>query len=88
MAPPSAPGYFKTPLNQALVDDPEFSAWLKKRTPAGRWGNVDELIGARCFSPAMHHRSSTDTRSTSTAVSEIAEELVQAALADHPRSVS
>jgi gluconate 5-dehydrogenase len=44
-----APGYFKTPLNQALVDDPEFSAWLKKRTPASCWGNVDELIGAAVF---------------------------------------
>ena len=33
-----APGYFKTPLNAALVDDPEFTAWLEKRTPAGRWG--------------------------------------------------
>jgi len=48
------PGYFKTPLNQALVDNPEFSSWLEKRTPAGRWGNVDELIGAAVFlaSPA------------------------------------
>ena len=36
-----APGYFRTPLNQALVDDPEFSAWLAKRTPAGRWGKVE-----------------------------------------------
>jgi gluconate 5-dehydrogenase len=44
-----APGYFKTPLNQALVDDPAFSAWLEKRTPASRWGNVDELIGAAVF---------------------------------------
>lgn len=44
-----APGYFKTPLNQALVDDPAFSAWLEKRTPAARWGNVDELIGAAVF---------------------------------------
>ena len=44
-----APGYFKTPLNQALVDNPEFSAWLEKRTPAGRWGNVEELIGAAIF---------------------------------------
>ncbi len=43
------PGYFKTPLNQALVDDPEFSAWLAKRTPAGRWGNVEELVGAAVF---------------------------------------
>jgi gluconate 5-dehydrogenase len=44
-----APGYFRTPLNQALVDNAEFSAWLEKRTPAGRWGNVDELIGAAVF---------------------------------------
>jgi gluconate 5-dehydrogenase len=43
------PGYFKTPLNQALVDNPEFSSWLEKRTPAGRWGNVDELVGAAVF---------------------------------------
>ncbi|MEO1264947.1 MAG: SDR family oxidoreductase, partial [Pseudomonadota bacterium] len=44
-----APGYFETPLNQALVDDPEFTAWLEKRTPAGRWGKVDELVGACVF---------------------------------------
>jgi gluconate 5-dehydrogenase len=44
-----APGYFKTPLNQALVDDPKFSAWLEGRTPAGRWGEVDELVGAAVF---------------------------------------
>jgi gluconate 5-dehydrogenase len=48
------PGYFKTPLNKALVDSPEFSSWLEKRTPAGRWGTTDELIGAAIFlaSPA------------------------------------
>lgn len=44
-----APGYFDTPLNAALVADPEFSSWLEKRTPAGRWGNVDELVGASIF---------------------------------------
>ncbi|MEL6436829.1 MAG: SDR family oxidoreductase [Pseudomonadota bacterium] len=44
-----APGYFDTPLNAALVADPEFSAWLEKRTPAGRWGNVEELQGACVF---------------------------------------
>lgn len=43
------PGYFKTPLNQALVDNPEFSSWLERRTPAGRWGTTDELIGAAVF---------------------------------------
>ncbi|MCY0096893.1 SDR family oxidoreductase [Hoeflea ulvae] len=44
-----APGYFDTPLNAALVADPEFSGWLEKRTPAGRWGNVEELVGACIF---------------------------------------
>lgn len=44
-----APGYFKTPLNQALVDSQEFSSWLEKRTPAGRWGDVEELVGAAVF---------------------------------------
>ena len=44
-----APGYFDTPLNAALVADSEFSAWLEKRTPAGRWGKVEELVGACIF---------------------------------------
>jgi gluconate 5-dehydrogenase len=43
------PGYFRTELNQALVDDPAFSTWLAGRTPAGRWGNVEELHGAAIF---------------------------------------
>lgn len=49
-----APGYFETPLNAALVADKDFSAWLEKRTPAGRWGDVEELVGACVFlaSPA------------------------------------
>jgi gluconate 5-dehydrogenase len=44
-----APGYFDTPLNAALVADADFSAWLEKRTPAGRWGKVEELVGAAVF---------------------------------------
>ncbi len=44
-----APGYFDTPLNAALVNDPKFSAWLENRTPAGRWGKVEELVGAAIF---------------------------------------
>jgi gluconate 5-dehydrogenase len=43
------PGYFRTELNKALVENAEFSAWLEKRTPAGRWGHVDELAGAAIF---------------------------------------
>ena len=44
-----APGYFDTPLNAALVADKKFSEWLKIRTPAGRWGEVEELVGACIF---------------------------------------
>lgn len=43
------PGYFKTELTEALVKDPAFSAWLTGRTPARRWGNVEELVGAAVF---------------------------------------
>jgi gluconate 5-dehydrogenase len=48
------PGYFDTELNKALVKDEKFSSWLTNRTPLGRWGNVDELVGACLFlvSPA------------------------------------
>jgi gluconate 5-dehydrogenase len=44
-----APGYFETPLNAALVADPDFTTWLSRRTPAGRWGKVEELAGACVF---------------------------------------
>ena len=44
-----APGYFDTPLNAALVADAEFSGWLARRTPQGRWGDLPELIGACVF---------------------------------------
>jgi gluconate 5-dehydrogenase len=43
------PGYFKTELNQKLVDDPQFSAWLVGRTPSRRWGDVADLGGAAVF---------------------------------------
>lgn len=44
-----APGYFDTPLNKALVEDPVFDEWLRKRTPAGRWGKLEDLHGAAVF---------------------------------------
>ncbi|MCY1540916.1 Gluconate 5-dehydrogenase [compost metagenome] len=44
-----APGYFATEMNRELVDNQEFSQWLCKRTPAGRWGRVEELCGAAVF---------------------------------------
>ena len=43
------PGYFATELSAALQADPEFDAWLRRRTPAGRWGKLDELIGVAVF---------------------------------------
>lgn len=44
-----SPGYFATKLTEALVEDVDFSDWLAKRTPAGRWGDVSELGGAVVF---------------------------------------
>ena len=43
------PGYFKTELNEALVTDGKFNAWLTGRTPSRRWGEVAELAGAAVF---------------------------------------
>jgi gluconate 5-dehydrogenase len=43
------PGYFKTELTEKLVNDPTFSAWLIGRTPARRWGDVEDLAGAIVF---------------------------------------
>ncbi len=43
------PGYFETPLNKALMEDAKFNAWLEARTPAGRWGKLEELQGACIF---------------------------------------
>jgi gluconate 5-dehydrogenase len=44
-----APGYFATDLTRPLVEDAAFTDWLCKRVPAGRWGNVQELVGAAVF---------------------------------------
>ena len=44
-----APGYFATELTRPLVENAEFTAWLKNRTPAQRWGDVKELGGAAIF---------------------------------------
>ena len=48
------PGYIITEMNKALVDDPKFDAWVRGRTPSGRWGTPDDLIGTAIFlaSPA------------------------------------
>ena len=51
------PGYMVTEMNEALLSDEKFDAWVKSRTPAGRWGQPDELVGAAVFlaSPASNY---------------------------------
>lgn len=44
-----APGYIRTELTRALGDDAKFSEWVAARTPAGRWGDVQELGGTAVF---------------------------------------
>jgi len=43
------PGYMITEMNQALIDNPTFDAWVKGRTPAKRWGKPEVLVGAAIF---------------------------------------
>jgi gluconate 5-dehydrogenase len=43
------PGYFATELTKPLVENSEFNAWVCKRTPAGRWGKPEELVGSAVF---------------------------------------
>jgi gluconate 5-dehydrogenase len=43
------PGYMLTDMNQPLIDNPQFDAWVKGRTPSRRWGRPDELVGAAIF---------------------------------------
>ena len=49
-----APGYLVTDLNAELIADAEFDAWVRRRTPAGRWGETRDLVGTVLFlcSPA------------------------------------
>jgi len=44
-----APGYFVTELSRPLVENAEFDAWVRGRTPAARWGQPEELAGAVIF---------------------------------------
>jgi gluconate 5-dehydrogenase len=43
------PGYMLTDMNEALVNNPDFNAWLMSRIPSKRWGRPDELVGAAVF---------------------------------------
>lgn len=44
-----APGYFETEFNKALLEDTAFVEWVRERTPAGRWGRPEDLVGAVVF---------------------------------------
>jgi gluconate 5-dehydrogenase len=44
-----APGYIRTELNEALLKNEEFNAWVEQRTPMARWGEPAELGGAAIF---------------------------------------
>ena len=44
-----SPGFFKTEMNAPLIADAEFSGWVARRTPAGRWGEPPEIAGAAVF---------------------------------------
>jgi len=43
------PGYIRTDMNEALVNNPEFDAWVKASNPSQRWGEPEELVGAAVF---------------------------------------
>ncbi|WP_201834788.1 SDR family oxidoreductase [Microvirga zambiensis] len=43
------PGYIVTEMNKALAEDAKFDAWVRGRTPSGRWGVPDDLIGVSVF---------------------------------------
>lgn len=40
-----APGYIHTEMTQNLIDDEQFNSWILGRTPAARWGKVEDLVG-------------------------------------------
>lgn len=44
-----APGFFRTPLNQKLLDETERGRELLLRSPMKRFGKVEELAGAAVF---------------------------------------
>lgn len=44
-----APGYFKTPVAKASIENPERNKWIVDHTPAGRWGDVADLMGTTVF---------------------------------------
>ena len=64
-----SPGFFKTEMNSALIGNAEFSAWVEKRTPAGRWGILPKSPARQCSWPPTRRTTSRATCCTWTGVS-------------------
>jgi len=49
-----APGYIRTELTRPLHEDADFDAWVRGRTPVGRWGEPEDIAWPVVFlaSPA------------------------------------
>ena len=43
------PGYIASDMTAPLMNDAKFDAWVKGRTPSGRWGQPEDLIGVTVF---------------------------------------
>ncbi len=43
------PGFFPTEMTEPLAKSADFNRWVCDRTPAGRWGKPEELVGATVF---------------------------------------
>jgi gluconate 5-dehydrogenase len=44
-----APGWIATELNENLREDDETDRYVTGMIPMGRWGRVDEVVGAALF---------------------------------------
>jgi gluconate 5-dehydrogenase len=44
-----APGYMRTAMTDVMTVDPVWDRYICQRTPAGRWGEPRELVGAAVF---------------------------------------
>lgn len=43
------PGFVRTEMNADVMADPEFVAWVERRTPAGRWADPADIAGSAVF---------------------------------------
>jgi gluconate 5-dehydrogenase len=48
------PGYIQTELTKPLWTDQDFDKWVLSKTPLGRWGKPEDIVGTAIFlaSPA------------------------------------